>query len=420
MNIRNMQKALHAVREKGNFVTLLGIGPMSPMLLQASLELSDEQDFPIFFIASRNQVDKDEFGGGYVSGWNQKRFVQAIESVAQRIHYHGLYFICRDHGGPWQRDEERRTGLPEDEAMERGLLSYYADLDAGFHLLHIDPTKDPNYAENTVPMDIVLNRTVTLIEQVEAYRIQKGLPEIGYEVGTEETNGGLTGLIAFETFIEKLYTKLKAKHLPFPNFVVGQTGTLTRMTENIGHYSTENAEKLSRVAAKYGMELKEHNCDYLSNELLLMHPALGVASSNVAPEFGVVETRAYLQLAHLENQLYTLGKVSSPSGLAYVLRRAAVETGRWRKWMVGEQAELNVEEVLKNEKLAGLITDISGHYTYETPEVAPVLEQMLNSLERAQVPARRFVLDQIKMSIGRYVSAFNLRGLTTELRKYDV
>jgi len=418
MNIGQMQKALWKAREKEGFSTLLGIGPMSPMLLQATLELSDEQDFPILFIASRNQVDMDKFGGGYVSGWDQARFVKAIEDMSRKIGYQSEYFVCRDHGGPWQRDEERKARLPEAEAMERGLESYYADLDAGFDLLHIDPTKDPNFSEGTVPMDLVLNRTVYLIEKVEAYRKAHNLPEIGYEVGTEETNGGLTGVDAFEEFIGRLCNMLSEKNLPISNFIVGQTGTLTRLTENVGHYSTENAARLSAIAAAHGMELKEHNGDYLPDHLLLMHPALKVSSSNVAPEFGVVETRAYLQLAAFEDTLAQMKRIEKPSGLADVLRKAAVETGRWRKWMVGEQGNLDVKDVLKDAELTRLIADISGHYTYETPAVAPVLKTMLDQLEKANVPARRYVLDCLKRSIGRYVSAYNLRGLTSKLRKY--
>ena len=37
------------------------------------------------FIASRNQVDKDEFGGGYVNGWDQFRFAKAVEEVAEKF-----------------------------------------------------------------------------------------------------------------------------------------------------------------------------------------------------------------------------------------------------------------------------------------------------------------------------------------------
>lgn len=47
---------------------------MSPNLLQASFELAKDDDFPLMFIASRNQVDADELGGGYVNGWNQETF----------------------------------------------------------------------------------------------------------------------------------------------------------------------------------------------------------------------------------------------------------------------------------------------------------------------------------------------------------
>ena len=149
-----------------------------------------------------------------------------------------------------------------------------------------------------------------------------------------------------------------------------------------------------------------------------MHPALKVSSSNVAPEFGVIETRSYLLLADFEKRLSSMGLIEKTSDTADILRRAAVETGRWRKWMLPEQADLKVEEVLKDQDLTYLIADISGHYTFEIPEVASALKQMLDQLENVNVPARRFVLDSIKRSIGRYVSAYNLRGLTTKLREF--
>lgn len=415
LNITQMIPRLHKVRAKDGFVTLLGIGPMSPMLLQGTLELAKEQDFPIMFIASRNQVDAEEFGRGYVSNWDQKDFCSAIEAMAEKVGFDGLYYVCRDHGGPWQRDEERKAALPEDEAMAIGLRSYLADVDAGFDLLHIDPTKDPHTVGAVVPMDIVLRRTVELIEKIEAYRTEKNLPPLGYEVGTEETNGGLTGTAEFEAFIEKLNAMLDEKGLPHPQFIVGQTGTLTRLTENIGKYSFENAQKLGCITAANAMELKEHNGDYLPDDILLMHPALGVGSSNVAPEYGVMETRAYLELARLEKKLQAIGVIDEVSNVEQVLSRAAVEAGRWRKWMVGDDAKLSVEEVLANEELTRLITDISGHYVFEAPVVAAELKTMLDRLEKANVPARRYVIDKIKARIGEYVTCYNLRGLTTRL-----
>ncbi len=417
LNITDMVVKLREARKSGGFSTLLGIGPMSPMLLQATLELAKEQDFPIMFIASRNQIDKTEFGGGYVSHWNQKQFCEAIEKMAEKVGFDGLYYVCRDHGGPWQRDEERRAELPEDEAMALGLESYLADVDAGFDLLHIDPTKDPHTLGKVVDMEVVLRRTVELIGSVEAYRREKGLGAIGYEVGTEETNGGLTGSDAFEKFIHCLSAMLKKAGLPMPQFIVGQTGTLTRLTENVGHYSYENARRLAGICAENELELKEHNSDYLPDDVLLMHPALGVGSSNVAPEFGVEETRAYLKLAAIEKRLCEQGVLSSHGNVSDILPVAAVKTGRWRKWMVGETAKFTVEQVLADKELTAQITDISGHYTFEDDEVAPALEALLDNLETANVPARRYVLDSIKRSIIKYVTAYNLRGLTSRLMK---
>ncbi|MCB6603020.1 sugar-phosphate kinase, partial [Erysipelatoclostridium ramosum] len=85
-----------------------------------------------------------------------------------------------------------------------------------------------------------MQRTVELIAYCEEERKRRGLPEIGYEVGTEETNGGLTSTEKYREFIEKLEKELKAKGLPMPTFIVGQTGTLTRKTEQVGTYNFHN------------------------------------------------------------------------------------------------------------------------------------------------------------------------------------
>jgi len=53
----------------------------------------------------------------------------------------------------------------------------------------------------------------------------------------------------------------------------------------------------------------------------------------------------------------------------------------------------------------------------EIAAVAAELKSTLDRLEAANVPARRYVLDKIKRSIGKYVTAYNLRGLTNKLRK---
>ncbi|MFR8061590.1 MAG: class II D-tagatose-bisphosphate aldolase non-catalytic subunit, partial [Lancefieldella rimae] len=294
--IKRTVEGLLRLQDTGTSATLLGIGPMSSNLLQAAFELGRDDDFPLMFIASRNQVDCDDLGGGYVNGWDQKRFSADIAAIAQKVGFDGLYYLCRDHGGPWQRDEERNAHLPEDEAMELARKSYLADMLNGFDLLMIDPTKDPFEIGKVIPLDVVLRRTVDLIEWCEKERVARGLPEIGYEVGTEETNGGLTSTDKYHTFIERLKDELVARGLPMPTFIVGQTGTLTRLTKQVGHYDFEAAYSLAKMARSYGVGLKEHNADYLDDVTLLEHTPANVTASNVAPQYGTEETRAYLKL----------------------------------------------------------------------------------------------------------------------------
>ena len=211
ITITQMMDAARILKADGEKFTMLGIGPMSKPLIKATLELAQEKDFPIMLIASRNQVDSDEFGHGYVRDWDQDRFVADVEAVEKEIGFDGLCYLCRDHGGPWQRDEERAAKLSVAEAMDRCIRSYKHDMQAGFDLLHIDPTKDPEFSMGTVPFELVIDRTVEIIDELEKFRKEKGLPEIGYEAGTEETNGGLTSVDAFGSFIDTLVARLAEK-----------------------------------------------------------------------------------------------------------------------------------------------------------------------------------------------------------------
>ena len=264
-------------------------------------------------------------------------------------------------------------------------------------------------------MDTVINRTVELIEYVEKERVAGNLPPIAYEVGTEETNGGLTSEDAYVSFIKELAIRLKAKNLPLPNFIVGQTGTLTRLTENVGNFNASTARKLSAEAREFGVGLKEHNGDYLSDFILYIHPVLGITAANVAPEFGVVETGAYLLLADIEQDAFDRGMIRRKSDFVNVIRKAAVESQRWRKWMVGETGSMSVSNVMKDESLVKLITETAGHYTFEVPDVRREMRIMFDNLAAIGLEPYNIVIDRIKKSIARYVECFNLTGLTSKI-----
>lgn len=413
--IKKAVEGLLELQKTGESATLLGIGPMSSRLLQASMELARDYDFPLMFIASRNQVDADELGGGYVNGWNQFTFVEAIKEMAQKVDFKGLYYVCRDHGGPWQRDKERNDHLPSEEAMKLGKQSFLADIESGFDLLMIDPTKDPFEIGKVIPLETVLERTVELIEYCEMERKARNLPEIGYEVGTEETNGGLTSTEIYETFIVRLKEELEKRDLPMPTFIVGQTGTLTRKTEQVGIFNFKNALELSKMAAKYGVGLKEHNGDYLDDVTLLQHIPSQMTATNVAPQYGTEETRAYLKLAALEQKLVEEGLIEEASKTREVLLVHAIKCERWRKWMVGDQRNLTVDEITADDKLSEEILDIAGHYTFNDDEVKVEIEKLFANLSKYNVDGHRFVVDYIKRPLREYAECYNLKGVTSRI-----
>ncbi|SDQ13675.1 class II D-tagatose-bisphosphate aldolase, non-catalytic subunit [Carnobacterium viridans] len=413
--IKKVVQGLLKLQETGESATLLGVGPMSKNCVQATLELSKEDNYPVMFIASRNQVDMDELGGGYVNGWNQTRFAKAVEDVAKEINYDNLYYLCRDHGGPWQRDKERNDHLAFEEAMDLGKKSYLADIEAGFDLLMIDPTKDPFEIGKVIPLDTVLDRTVELIEFCEVERKKRNLPEIGYEVGTEETNGGLTSTETYETFIQKLKIELEKRDLPMPTFIVGQTGTLVRKTEQAGKFNFKNAYSLAQMAKEYGVGLKEHNGDYLDDVSLLEHIPSAITATNIAPQYGTEETRAYLNLSDVEAKLVENGLIKKSSNTREKLLLHAIKSERWRKWMVGEQTKLTVDEIMNDENLSKDILDIAGHYTFNDEEVKHEINVMYKNLKEHNIDGQRYVIDHIKRPIRDYSECYNLKNATSRI-----
>lgn len=388
-----LKKCVQRILE-GQKTSLLGIGPMSDNVLVAAIEAARELKFPPIIIASRNQIGT---GGGYVNGWNQSDLVNRIERIASQVEYEGPLFICRDHGGPWQKDDEYAGKIPSEKAMEIAKESFLDDMKAGFNFLHVDPTKDPH---SKADIDTVIERTVELITDIEDERKRLKIDPVEYEVGTEEIHGGLIDSEAFEGFIVKLNDKLLKKHLPEPVFIVGQTGTLLKMRENVGEFDESGARELCRISGRYGLGFKEHNADYLSEKILRIHPEIGITAINVAPEFGHVETLAYLEA----------GRESGYLHFEEVLKNAVISSGKWKKWLKDPES-VTPAEIMKDQTLANEVTIVNGHYFFSAPEI----EKEKKGLERkysdvSGMSLDRFAIDQIKGCISGYVKALNLEG----------
>jgi len=408
----SIREMVTIMQKKEIKATLLGIGPMSELVIRATLELGRDEQFPVMFIASRNQIDSKELGGGYVMGWDQIAFAQAIRKIADDVNFAGMLYLCRDHGGPWQRDKEKNDKLPPNEAMEKAKASYLDDLKAGFNLLHIDPTKDP-HVSGGVSMDTVIDRTIELISYLEEQIKKLNLKPVSYEVGTEETAGGLISDSAFEEFIAKLLKGLDSQSLPHPAFIVGQTGTLVKMNLNAGNFDSATAQNLSRIAKKYGIGFKEHNADYLSMDVLKMHPDLEITGANVAPEFGLDETVALLKLAKHEQKAIQDGADIEPSGFIHAIQKSALDCGRWKKWLLKEDSHLTDKDIANMPEKLEQVTMVCGHYVFEDEDVKKARVKLYKNVKALKITddPEAVVIKAVKASIMKYVDAFNLKGL---------
>jgi hypothetical protein len=146
-----------------------------------------------------------------------------------------------------------------------------------------------------------------------------------------------------------------------------------------------------------------------------MHPVHGITAANIAPEFGVVETGAYLMLADIEKDAFDRGMLDNRSDFTSVIQEAAVKSERWRKWMVGNTGNMPVDEVMKDAGQVRMITEAAGHYTFEIPEVKQQMREMFDNLDKIGLEPNQIVIDRIKKSISRYVECFNLTGLTSKI-----
>ena len=395
---------VHELREKGRRCTFLGIGPVTLNVIKAAFEACVRCQCPPIFIASRNQVDSKSLGHGYLmGGMDQSGFVEILRKGASDAGYGGPLFICRDHGGPWQRNAELDQALPVEEAMLLARRSFEADIKAGFNYLHIDPTKCPHAFSSRE----LIQWTVERMDFCEHYRHEIGAGPVDYEVGTEDIKGGLTSESSFEDFLARLTGSLAEKRLPLPTCVVGQTGTLTRLDRNAGSFNSESTARLVNIAADYGIGFKEHNADYLDADCCRIHPEIGISGMNVAPEFGLVETTAYIDLAGMEEKLVQEARLGAgeASGFRGSLERLVMEKASWRKWLTEEYRGWSDDAVRNDSYLMSVVARVCGHYVISEAEMKQACLTMFANIRRFDLVSdpERYVLDRARDVIEHYI-----------------
>ena len=383
----NFKKLHQAVSQKK---TLLGVGPMSKNIVDASIELSDKHNIPIMLIASRRQIESHIYGGGYVNNWTTSDFSKYVGQKQKKNNI----FLARDHGGPWQSQIDVENKLSLKNAMKMAKKSFEDDILNNFSLIHIDTSVSLN---NSVSFNQALNRLFELYEHCFIFA-KKNKKKILFEVGTEEQNGSTSSLEGLELTLNKLKNFCTKNKFPMPSFVVVQSGTKVMELRNIGSFEWPtriknelpieiHLLKTLEICKKYQIYMKEHNADYLSTESLNWHPKIGIHAANIAPEFGVAETKALVDIL-TENNL----KEEREKFLVI-----SHKSNKWKKWMMKKTMASDYEKSI-----------ISGHYVFSNKEFLDLKKNIISKLSKKGINLDNFLKKIVSNSIKRYLKSFRL------------
>lgn len=304
------------------------IGPMSKNVVDTIIEFCNETGNKIGLIPSRRQV---EWNGGYVNNWTTSDLTEYIKLRTDKI------ILQRDHSGPGQ-------GQIEDFGY-RSLLDDSGYLD----LIHIDPWKKfPVFADG-------LEWTVDMINY--CYDIN---PNIQFEVGTEEA------IRRFEPYeladlMHQLQSRLKPEVYKQIKYLVIQSGTSLKGTNQTGHYDAIRLKEMIDVCKQHNLISKEHNGDYIPVSIIKEKFNLGLSSINIAPEFGLLETNTYLN------------EIKDPN-IFEKYYQICFNSKKWEKWV-----DSNFDPYKQKEELI----KICGHYVLSYPEfITEVKSQFPNIDEK--------------------------------------
>ncbi|MFB9985739.1 tagatose-6-phosphate kinase [Mesorhizobium kowhaii] len=332
-------------------------------------------------IASRRQIDSDDLGGGYVENWTTQTFAEHVRKTSLP----SSLLICRDHGGPWQHPSE--IEYSEERAINSCMESFKADIRAGFDLLHIDTSSE---RAGIAQAESAVARLVELYAGCHDFARSLGR-SVQFEIGFEDQSADATYPSDFKDKLHNVLNRLISLKLPLPTFVVAQTGTKVLETENVGaimaapHAVRHSIEQLANICRETGVALKAHNADYLPVDELSILKRSGVSAINVAPEFGVAETRAVVSILKELN-------------LAVQLERfleLAFQSFAWKKWMNSNSRASDTDRAI-----------IAGHYVFGTERyraIKCVAESECSKHGRSLDELLRLSIEQ---AIERYVVAF--------------
>ena len=367
--------------------TLLGIGPMSKNCVDATIELSEEHNLPLFLIASRRQIETKKLGHGYCNNWSTESFSEYVHNKNKNQNV----ILARDHGGPWQNSDDVRNNLNLTDAMNSAKKSFEQDILSNFKFIHIDPSE---YVSEPPSTEQILKRIFELYEFCSTFA-ENNNKEVNFEVSVGKDSDPEHSFDEVNYLLSEITDFCSKNNFKKPTFFAIRIGTEVKEDRNVGNFDSISRldstspewQKISgiiKICEKNNILMKHHNTDYLSTESLKLHPKLGIHAANVAPEFGIIESKSFVDLL----------KKKQLSSNAKDFLSIAYSSKKWEKWLVENSTLSDYQKSI-----------IAGHYVFSSDSFLELKERVQQKLDFS---LDEYLKNSVKQGILRYLYAFNL------------
>ncbi|HRJ13296.1 MAG TPA: hypothetical protein PKW15_08650, partial [Alphaproteobacteria bacterium] len=219
----------------------------------------------------------------------------------------------------------------------------------------------------------------------------QNIMDVGFEIGTDETVGEDFTPAEWDQFLAEVMGAAIAAGANLPISFAVPMGTKVKEMCNAGGLSSRSADmrkweariaELHTIAACHHVILKLHNSDYMARDMIDHYIEHGVRCMNVAPEFGVVESRTLLGLM----AQYGMGDLLS------AFHAVALASGRWRRWLMDDSTATEAEKAM-----------MAGHYVFSEPAIEMIRSRAAQQLLTHGVSLEAELQGAIERAIEHYL-----------------
>lgn len=139
----------------------------------------------------------------------------------------------------------------------------------------------------------------------------------------------------------------------------------------------------------------------------------GMGAANVGPEFTMNEYDALAELEQEEIKHFEAGSIPQLSHITRVLWQQVYESGRWKKWLHGDEVGKDLSEVSSERQL--WLVKTGCRYIWQKAETLVARQLLYDNLKYVGVNAEEVVLMRIEHNMDKYYRAFNLIDLNDML-----